>query len=77
VLFGETVTVVDGSGLRRISQIEAAATAVVAGERANVAYLAQITYPGASTIRVVDLASGRIDATREMARHVADLISLR
>ena len=77
VLFGETVTVVDASGLRRVSQIEAAATAVVAGERANVAYLTQITYPGASTIRAVDLASGRIDATREMARHVADLISLR
>ena len=77
VLFGETVTVVDASGLRQISQIEAAATAVVAGERADVAYLAQITYPGASTIRAVDLTTGHIDATREMARHVADLIPLR
>jgi hypothetical protein len=77
VLFGETVTIVDTSGLRQISQIEAAATAVVAGERANVAYLAQITYSGTSTIRAVDLATGQVSATRELARHVADLVPLR
>jgi hypothetical protein len=77
VLFGDTVTVLDSSALRRISHLEVAATTVVAGERETVAYLTQISYPGASTLRAVDLATGRIVATRDVARHVADLITLR
>ncbi len=76
VLFGETVTVVDANGLRQISHFGTPATAVVAGERGSIAYLAHVSYPGVSTLRAVDLATGRIAATREIARHVADVIAL-
>jgi hypothetical protein len=77
VLFGDTVTLLDSSSLRRISHFELAATTVVAGERETVAYLTQISYPGASALRAVDVMTGRIVATRDVARHVADLIALR
>ena len=51
--------------------------ATVGGERAGIGYLVHASYPGGSTLRAIELATGRIAATRDIARHVADLIPLR
>jgi hypothetical protein len=77
VLFGDTVRLFDTTSLREVTRVETAATSLVADEGESVAYLAHFTYSSTSTLRALDLATGRVIATREVARHMVEVIALR
>lgn len=77
VLFGDDVRLFDATALGEVARVETASTTLVAGERESVAYLAHFTYSSTSTLRAMDLATGRVIATREVARHIVEVIALR
>jgi hypothetical protein len=77
VLFGDDVRLFDASGLGEIARVERPSTTLIAGERESVAYLAHFTYSSTSTLRAMDLATGRVIATREVPRHIVEVIALR
>ena len=77
VLGGDAVRLLNASDLQAVAAVEMAPDATVGGERAGIGYLVHASYPDGSTLRAIELATGRIAATRDIARHVADLIPLR
>jgi hypothetical protein len=72
----EGSTLLDASDLREIARLNGPReTGLI--ERQGVAYLARWSFPGTATLRALDFRTGRILATRDVDRQVADLIALR
>lgn len=74
---GEAFRVLNAIDLRELARVDMYPGTVLAGQRDGVVYAAHASYPGPSTLRSIDLASGDVLASRAVARGVAQLILLR
>src|SRR6266542_518093 len=73
---GEDSALLDAADLHELARVSGPGE-TGAIERQGVAYLTRWSYPGSATLRAVDFRTGRIVATRDVDRQVADLITLR
>ena len=76
IVADDSVRLLDARDLREIARMELR-DAIVAGERAGLAYVARASFDAGSSLHVVELATGRVVAMRDVARHIADVITLR